>query len=254
MTLFYVFLSSVVEGLTEFLPVSSTGHLIILNHLFNINSTPLLSSFDIFIQLGAILAIVNLYYKELLEDKKQILNLLASFIPTAIVGLIFYPFIKSYLLDNIVVTTSALFVGGLIIFILPINKVNKKDLSYFDYFKIGLFQSLSIIPGTSRALMTIIGGLYSGLNLVEAIKYSFLLAIPTIGAATALDLFKNREIIFSDSESVKLFVIGFLISFITAKLTVNAFLNFSKKNGLRFFGFYRLALSAVLLILFILPL
>jgi undecaprenyl-diphosphatase len=254
MTIFYVFLSSIVEGLTEFLPISSTGHLIILNHVFGIKSTPLISSFDIFIQLGAILAIVNLYYKELLADKKQLLNLLISFLPTAIVGLIFYPLIKNYLLGNITITATALLIGGIFIFFLPKNIIPKKKLSFLDYFKIGLFQSLSIIPGASRALMTIIGGIYSGLSLIESIKYSFLLAIPTIGAATALDLFKNRKIVFSDPQSIKFFLLGFLISFLTAKVTVNFFLNFSKKNGLRFFGFYRIALSLILLIFFILPL
>lgn len=249
----YILSASVIEGLTEFLPISSTGHLIILNHLFRIKSHALLTSFDIFIQLGAILAIINLYFKELLSNKQQIINLIVSFIPTAIIGLIFYPLIKNYLLDNITITTVTLFLGGLLIFLIPKSSSPSKKPSYLSYFKIGLFQSLSIIPGTSRALMSIVGGLYSGLNLSESIKYSFLLAIPTIGAATTLDLIKNRDIVFGNIQNIKIFIIGFFISYITAKITVTSFLNFSKKNGLKFFGFYRIILAFILLIFIILP-
>ena len=118
MSWFYIIIASLVEGVTEFLPISSTGHLIILNHLLKIKSSDLLSSFDIFIQLGAILAVVNLYYQELLKDKKQIFHLFTSFLPTAIIGLFFYPLIKNYLLDNIYITALSLLLGGIFIFFL----------------------------------------------------------------------------------------------------------------------------------------
>lgn len=253
MSWIYIFLASIVEGITEFVPISSTGHLIILNHILQIKDSPLVSSFDIFIQLGAILAVFNIYYQELLKDKKQLLNLLFSFFPTAIVGIVLYPLIKGFLFGNIIVTTISLFLGGLFIFILPLNKKPKANLSYFDYFKIGLFQSLSVIPGTSRALMSIAGGLYAGLGFAESLKYSFLLAIPTIGAATALDLFKNRTVLVENPQNFIYFVFGFLLSFITAKLTLQYFLKITKQKGLTPFGYYRIALAALLAFIFIFP-
>ncbi len=254
MSWLYIFLASLVEGLTEFLPISSTGHLIILNHLLQIKSSPLISSFDIFIQLGAILAIVDLYLKELLQNKKQIFNLLISFFPTAIIGLLFYPLVKGFLFDNIAVLVIALTLGGILIFFLPRVKSSKKQLSYFEYFKIGLFQSLSIIPGTSRALMTIAGGLYSGLDLAESIKYSFLLAIPTIGAATTLDLFKSRHVLLQSPQYFIYFLIGFVLSYLSAKFSVKFFLNLVKSKGLKPFAYYRIILAIIIFCLFILPL
>lgn len=249
MNWFYVIIASIVEGITEFVPISSTGHLIILNHFLQIKDSPLISSFDIFIQLGAILAVFNLYHQELLKDKRQIVNLIASFIPTAIVGLVFYPFIKSYLFGNITITALNLFFGGLFIFILPKNKELKTPLTIFNYFKIGLFQSLSVIPGTSRALMSIAGGLYSGLSFTESLKYSFLLAIPTIGAATALDLYKNRTLLVENPQNLVYFVVGFLLSFITAKFTLQFFLKTTKEKGLAPYGYYRLLLATSLVLI-----
>lgn len=253
MTWTYTALASLIEGITEFLPISSTGHLIILNHLLGVQESDLLSSFDIFIQLGAILAVVHIYYQEILQDKKIIKNILLSFIPTAIIGFTLYPFIKEYLLNNLPVTIFSLFAGGVLIFFLPKNPKTKNP-SAFDYFKIGLFQSVSVIPGTSRALMSIVGGLLSGLSLNESVKYSFLLAIPTIGAATALDLVKNRDFLLQNLSSAPYFIVGFILSFLVAKITIKFFLNLVKTKDFKIFGYYRIILSLLLILIFFSPL
>ncbi len=245
MSWIYTILASLVEGFTEFLPISSTGHLIVLNHLLKIQDSDIISSFNIFIQLGAILAVLNLYYQDLLKDKKILLNILISFIPTAIIGFTLYPLIKRYLLSNLLITTASLFLGGILIFLLP-KTTKSKEVNLLGYFKIGIFQSLSVIPGTSRALMSIIGGLFSGLNMEEAVRYSFLLAIPTIGAATGLDLIKNKEILLQNINLLPFFLLGFTLSFVTAKLTLKYFLGLVKNNSLKFFGYYRIALALLI--------
>lgn len=249
MTWTYTILASLIEGITEFLPISSTGHLIILNHLLGIKTSNLLSSFDIFIQLGAILAVVHLYYKDIIENKKIIINLIISFTPTAIVGFLLYPLVKNYLFDNLSIVSLSLFLGGIIIFLLPKNP-KTKNLTNIDYFKIGLFQSISIIPGSSRSLMTIIGGLLTGMNLNESIKYSFLLAIPTILAATGLDLLKNKDTLLQNTSSFPFFIVGFILSYLVAKLTIKYFLNLVKTNDFKLFGYYRIVLAILIIFIF----
>jgi len=170
------------------------------------------------------------------------------------VGYFFYPLIKGYLFNNITVICLTLLLGGIFIFWLPTNPKVKTKLTFLDYFKIGLFQSLSIIPGTSRSLMTIIGGLSSGMNLTESLKYSFLLAIPTIGAATALDLLKNKDMLLQSPQNSLYFIVGFFLSFLTAKLSINFFLNIVKNKGLKPFGYYRIILAFIIFCLSVLPL
>ncbi len=252
MSWIYTLLASLVEGLTEFLPVSSTGHLIILNHLHEFDSQNLVSTFNIFIQSGAILAVLARFFSELKNDKKLIVKIFSAFLPTAIVGLLLYPYIKSYLLDNIFIVALALIIGGVIILFLP-EKVSPKtisDLSLKQTFLIGLFQSISVIPGTSRALTSILGGLITKLSLQESIKFSFFLAIPTILAATLLDLLKSSDLLVQQANYAPHFLVGFTLSFFVAKFVVSTFLKvINQYKYFKYFGYYRIALGLLLLLI-----
>ena len=250
MNFFQVLILSVVEGITEFLPISSTGHLILVSDLFKIPQTEFQKSFEIIIQLGAIFAVIILYWRTILFKKEIWLKILTAFLPTAILGFTLYKIIKSYLLGNTWVTLSALFLGGIALIILEKiykddkNKLERVDqLSFKQAFIIGLFQSVSMIPGVSRAAATIFGGLFSGLKRKEAVEFSFLLAIPTMFAATGLDLVKNS---FSFTfDQWLLLIVGFIGAFITAIFAVKYFLRFIQKHTFTPFGIYRIILSLI---------
>lgn len=252
MTWTYVALSSLIEGLTEFLPISSTGHLIILNYFQKAINEELVSTFNIFIQSGAILAVISHFFLELNNSKKLIINIISAFIPTAIIGFLLYPFIKNYLLDNIFIVAIALIVGGIIILFLPENNSNKTiaNLNPKQSATIGLFQALSIIPGTSRALTSILGGLFVKLSLQESIKFSFFIAIPTILAATILDLFQSREFLIQQSRFLPHFIVGFILSYTVANLVVSTLLKVvNQYKYFKYFGYYRILLGIILLML-----
>ncbi len=249
-----VFLS-VIEGVTEFLPVSSTGHLILATKLLGITPTSFTKSFEIAIQLGAIASVVFLYAKSLIINKKLILVTLTAFFPTAVIGFLAYPLVKEVFLESTTITLASLFIGGLALIIIEklckyrdyptsINKIGFKQA-----FAIGLVQSISIIPGVSRAAATIFGGLFAGLTRQAAVEFSFLLAIPTMLAATALDLYKSAGQ-FSQANFLQL-TLGFVVSFFVALVSVKFLLAFIKKNNFVAFGVYRIILS-LLFLLFIL--
>ncbi len=241
---------SIIEGLTEFLPISSTGHLVLASKLLGITETNFLKTFEIVIQLGAIMAVVVLYMKKFLSSINLVKKIIVAFIPTAVVGFIFYPVIKNFLLGSSAVTLNALFWGGVaLIGVEWFLKRRKKEaqnfgeITYRRAFLIGTFQSFSVIPGVSRAAATIIGGLVTGLDRPTATEFSFLLAVPTMLAASALDIYKSREFI-SQTGSLTLFV-GTVLSFIFAMLSIKFLINFVKKHDFTWFGIYRIALSAL---------
>lgn len=252
-----MFLSSIIlgiiEGITEFLPISSTGHLILAEHILRIPTTEFLKSFDIFIQLGAILAVVVIYWKKVWQNRNLIGKLLAGFLPTAIIGLTVYKMIKQFFLGNSLVVLVSLFVGGVIIVAferwyknknLPIQKLTTlENISYTQAIKIGLFQSLAIIPGVSRSGATILGGLWLGVERQAIVEFSFLLAIPTMAAATGFDLLKSG-LNFSNIQWAYL-AVGFVASFITAYLAVKFLLNYIQKHDFTAFGWYRILLSVI---------
>jgi len=253
MDLLQALLLSIVEGITEFLPISSTGHLLLATNFLKIPQTEFVKSFEVIIQLGAVLSVVVLYWKKLVGNFKLWKNIIAAFIPTAVVGLVFYDFIKAVLFENILVVVAALFVGGIILIIIEklfkekdfaIDSVDKLTLK--QSFLIGIAQSFSVIPGTSRAASTIIGGLLVGANRKVAVEFSFLLAIPTMMAATGLDLVKS-EFNFSSNE-LMILGIGFIGSFITAMLVVKWFIKFVQTNNFFWFGVYRIVLALIFLL------
>lgn len=256
MNFLHVLVLSAIEGLTEFLPISSTGHLILASKLLGITESDFVKTFEIVIQLGAILAIVVLYFKKFLSSWNLIKKLMVAFIPTAIVGFTLYPLIKGVLLGSSSITLNALFWGGVAIigveWFLKKYKVRRDSItSWAKYIEptykqaliIGTFQSISVIPGISRAAATIIGGRLMGLNRETATEFSFLLAVPTMIAATGLDVWKSREMITSGG--VLTLFAGSVLSFFFAILAVKFLVNYVKKHDFTSFGIYRIALSVL---------
>lgn len=243
----------IVEGLTEFLPISSTGHLILASHLLNIPQTDFIKSFEITIQLGAILSVVVLYWKSLLLNLKILKRLLVAFIPTGIIGLLLYRLFKQVLLGNETIVLVSLFLGGIFIvlferFYPKKEKIGKiEEIPYKHCALIGIFQSLSIIPGVSRAAPTILGGLAIGMNKRTIVEFSFLLAVPTFLVATGYDLLQSMgEFSFSQ---INLLVVGFIASFLVAILAIKSFLNYVKSHDFTLFGVYRIAIALLFWIL-----
>ncbi len=247
---------SIVEGLTEFLPISSTGHLVLTSEILQVKQTEFVKSFEIIIQLGAILAVVFLYWKRVMTNFRFWPKLIIAFIPSGVVGLTLYKLIKSLLLGNSYVTLLALFLGGVLLIIL--EKIYKEQdhhlsnieqISHQQAFLIGLCQSVSIIPGVSRAGATIMGGLFLGLKRTTAVEFSFLLAIPTMFAATSLDLIKSN-LSFTANE-YNLLIAGFIGSFITAIFAVKFFLKFVATHSFIPFGIYRIVLALLFWLLIV---
>lgn len=242
---------SIIEGITEFLPISSTGHMILASDLMRIGQTDFVKSFEIFIQLGAIFAVLVLYWKKVFAGIQYWGRILAAFVPTAVIGFGLYKVVKSYLIGNTVVVLVSLFLGGTALIVLEryYSKRERKlkdirDLSYPKAMIIGLVQSLSIIPGVSRAAATIFGGMFVGLGRKDAVEFSFVLAIPTMFAATGLDLLKSSHN-FTTQQFVIL-TIGFFGAFITAIISIKFLLSFVKNHTFVPFGVYRIILAAVM--------
>lgn len=244
MNFFQAIILGVVEGITEFLPISSTAHLILASDILEITQTDFIKSFEIIIQLGAILAVVLLYWKTLWK-METIKKLMVAFIPTGILGLIFHKIIKINLLGSLGVILWSLFLGGILLIIFEKWHKDKENYSedvssitYKQCLCIGLFQSIAMIPGVSRSAATIIGGLALGLKRRTIVEFSFLLAVPTMLAATGLDLFNNARN-FSLNES-HLLVVGFTTSFIMAIMGIKFLLAYIQKRSFITFGIYRI--------------
>jgi len=256
MSIIHTLILSIIEGITEFLPISSTGHMILASTLLKIQETDFVKSFEIIIQLGAILAVLILYWKKLLLNKKTLVNVIIAFLPTAFVGLILYKFIKNVLLGNPWIVVWSLGIGGVLLILLEIfhkeqaiEKGTMNDMTPLQSFLIGCAQSLSVIPGVSRAAATIAGAMLTGMKRAEAVEFSFLLAIPTMAAATGLDFVKSAKH-FSGSQ-YELLGIGFFVAFLTALIVVKWFIGFIKKSTFIPFGVYRIfiAIAFVLIVL-----
>jgi undecaprenyl-diphosphatase len=244
----HVFIFGIVEGVTEFLPVSSTGHLMLTAKILQISQSEFVKSFEIVIQLGAILSVAVLYWQRLIRGYEIWKRLFVAFLPAALIGAVLYSFIKRYLLGNSNVVLWSLFLGGFFLIIFEMLYREKPsaadDLEAISYPKaliIGLFQSVAMIPGVSRAAATIIGGLVVGLKRKTIVEFSFLLAIPTMLAAAALDLFKSANVF--KPEQFVLLGAGFLVSFFVAIIAIKFFLAFIKRHNFIFFGVYRMIVA-----------
>jgi undecaprenyl-diphosphatase len=245
---------AVVEGITEFLPVSSTGHTILAATLLNVAQTPFVKSFELSLEFGSILAVVALYWRFFL--KLEVLKrLIVAFIPTGIVGLLIYRFFKDVLFGNLQIVLWALLLGGIFLILFELRYRQRSDIDaiakipYKHCLLIGLFQSIAVIPGVSRSAPTIMGGLALGMKRETIVLFSFLLAVPTMIAASGYDLL-NSYSQFSSGQ-VNILLVGFATSFLVAIPSIKLFLNFIKKNNFIPFGVYRIALVALFFLLVI---
>ncbi len=245
-------LLAIIEGLTEFLPVSSTGHMILASSAMKIHEDEFVKTFEIFIQLGAILAIASMYIKRFLQGIEIYTKLLVAFIPTAIIGFLAYDFIKAYLFNPVVVSIS-LILGGIILIWIDkrvISTESKVDtlenIPFKNAFYIGLMQCLSMIPGTSRAAATIIGGVFNKLDKKQATEFSFLLAIPTMLAATGYDLLKTP--VNFDNHEITMLTVGLIFAFVSAWFAVKIFLKIVENYGFKHFGYYRIIIGLIFLL------
>ena len=250
MNMLQVLIFGIVEGITEFLPISSTGHLILTAKLLGVIQSEFIKSFQIAIQLGAILSVVVIYWDRLISGSKIWKRLLVAFMPTALIGALLYKIIKKYLLGNNQVVLWSLFIGGIFLIIFELFYRQKEkgageipDISYRQALTIGLFQSIAVIPGVSRAAATIIGGLVVGLKRKTIVEFSFLLAVPTMLAATALDLFQSARLF--KSEQFIFLGVGFIASFGVAIIAIKFLLVFIKRHNFISFGVYRIIIALV---------
>jgi len=256
MAFFHALILGIVEGLTEYLPISSTAHLIITSSFLKIPQSDFQKFFEVFIQSGAVLAVVVLYFRYVLKNRQIIGQLTISFIPTAIVGLLLYKVIKNVFFNSVILVISTLGIVGLgfivVEWLIKKNKIrltkNINQLNAVEATLIGLVQSLAVIPGVSRSGIVTVGMMIMGYERDEAARYSFLLAAPTILGASVYDLFKTRSILMSTNQYLPLFV-GFITSFLVAYLVMKWFVMFLQKNTLIPFGIYRIGLAIILLFL-----
>lgn len=251
MNLIQTIILSIIEGVTEFLPISSTGHLILVSNLLKIEQTEFVKSFEIIIQLGAVLAVVVIYFRKLVLSLNWDLykKILVAFVPTILFGLFGYKYIKMYLIGNTSVVIWSLLIGGVAMLLFEhFHRPANKKINLYSYILIGLFQVLSMIPGVSRAFATIFGGMVVGMKREEATEFSFFLAIPTMFAASVLDLIKTDPAVWSNN-NISTLVIGFIVSFITAYIVVKWLIKFVQTHDFKIFGWYRIVIAGLLLIL-----
>lgn len=262
MQMIHAVILGIVEGVTEFLPISSTGHMMLAGKLMNLEQTEFLKSFEVAIQLGAILSVVVLYRKKIFKQRTLFWKIMAAFIPTAILGALLYRIVKTYLLSSVTVVLWSLLIGGIAIIAFerifqkkkdrssgPANEIELENITYRQCAYVGLFQSLAMIPGVSRSAATIIGGMSLGISRKAIVEFSFLLAVPTMCAATGLDLLKSSCAL--TSRQYILLSVGFFFAFVTAMAAIKFFIKFVQNNSFVSFGIYRIVLSIIFWALFL---
>lgn len=246
---------AIVEGLTEFLPVSSTGHMVITTGLLGIKSTDFVKLFTVCIQLGAIAAVVVMYFKRFFQSVNFYFKLLVAFIPAAIAGLLLSKKIDE-LLESPLGVGIALFVGGIIFLFVDKwfkrEKIKSTDeMTYFQAFKVGLFQCIALIPGVSRSGASIIGGLAQKMTRRAAAEFSFFLAVPTMVAATGkklLDFYKEHGM--PSGDEIKVLALGNVVAFVVALLAIKFFIEFLTRYGFKLFGWYRILAGGLIILLY----
>jgi undecaprenyl-diphosphatase len=248
-------LLAIIEGLTEFLPVSSTGHMIIGSSIMGIASQDFVKLFTICIQLGAIISVIVLYYKNFFQSKDFYYKLAIAFIPSAILGKLFSDYIDM-LLETPLGVAISLLVGGILL--LFVDKWFNKNIIHHTAeinrptaLKIGFFQCIAMIPGVSRSGATIVGGMSLGLSRKTAAEFSFFLAVPTMFAATAYKLYKFiKQSGLPTNNEIMILAIGNLVAFIVGLIAIKTFIGFLNNNGFKLFGWYRILVGSILLIMY----
>lgn len=255
MNFLYSIILGAIEGFTEFLPISSTAHLLLFSKIFNLSHLYFLKTFVIFIQSGSILGLLFIYWRKFFSDLEKLKKVIFSFIPTSIIGFLFYKLIKNVFFNEILIVLAALFIGGVLIIIFEfyyqkkmISKNVSDKISYKQAFLIGLGQSLALIPGVSRSAATILTGLFLGIDRRTIVDFSFLLSVPVIITASLYDLYVNFN-----SFTLKEFdflIAGFLASFVFSIFAVKFLINFIKNHSFVLFGVYRIIFAIILGIYF----
>ncbi|MCE3251922.1 MAG: pyrophosphate phosphatase [Cellvibrio sp.] len=256
--IFKAIIMGIVEGATEFLPISSTGHLIVVGDLIGFHNDGRV--FEIAIQLGAILAVVVEYRQKFTrvalgmfndsQSQRFIANLLIAFLPAAVAGVLFISLIKTYLF-NVITVATMLILGGLVILWAErrqhqVRVTDVDQMTWLDALKVGLFQVLAMVPGTSRSGSTIIGGLFIGLDRKVAAEFSFFLAVPTMVAATIYDIYKHRDLL--ELGDVPMFAAGFVTAFISAWIAVRTLVRYVANHSYEIFAWYRIAFGLIILL------
>lgn len=243
----------IIEGITEFLPISSTGHMVIASSFMGISESDFTKAFEVIIQFGAILSVLVLYWRRFLPNWNFYKKLFVAFLPTAIIGFIVKD-VVDHLLESVQVVAWSLILGGFVLvwsdkIFAHLTAVGRKtsDLTYKDSVKLGLFQSIAMIPGVSRSGATIMGGLFLGMQKKEAAEFSFFLAVPTMAAATLYKLLKIYKTIQHDQ--IGILAMGTFVSFIVAMIAIKFFMGIVTRYGFRGFGYYRILLGIVILVL-----
>ena len=242
---------AIIEGITEFLPVSSTGHMIIASSFFGIAHEDFTKLFTIVIQLGAILSVMVLYFKRFFQTLDFYFKLLVAFIPAVVLGLLFSKKIDT-LLESPVTVAVSLLLGGIILLKVDdwFNNSSETEITYAKAFKIGLFQCIAMVPGVSRSGASIVGGMSQKLARTSAAEFSFFLAVPTMLGATlkkCYDYYKDGFVLSHDQ--INMLIIGNIVAFIVALLAIKTFIGFLSKNGFKIFGYYRIVAGIVLLLI-----
>lgn len=249
MTLWDAIILAIVEGITEYLPISSTGHMILASAFMGLESTPFTKLFIVNIQLGAIVSVLVLYYKRFFQGFDFYLKLFVAFLPAAAIGFLLGDFIDG-LLENVTVVAITLILGGIVLLFAdqwfnPTKPDN--EISWLKALKIGFFQCIALVPGVSRSGATIIGGMVNQLDRKTAAEFSFFLAVPTMLAATGYKLLKSYKIL--ESSHISLLLVGNVVAFIVAMVAIKFFIGILTKYGFKFFGYYRIILGGAILIL-----
>ncbi len=249
MTVIEAIIIAIVEGITEFLPVSSTGHMIITQELLGMEIDDFVKAFTVNIQFGAILSVVVLYWKRFFQSLQFYYKLFVAFIPAAVIGFLAGDFIDS-MLESVVVVAVMLVLGGVVLVFVDkwFNKpAADQTVTYPTAFKIGLFQCIAMIPGVSRSAATIIGGMTQKLDRKTAAEFSFFLAVPTMFAAAGYKLMQNYQTI--TAENIDILLIGNAVAFVVAIIAIKSFISFLTKYGFRVFGYYRILVGLAILIM-----
>ncbi len=251
MDFFQAIILAIVEGITEYLPVSSTGHMIIASSIMGIASNDFVKMFTVAIQFGAILSVIVLYWKRFFQTLDFYFKLAVAFLPAAVLGFLLNDFIDS-LLENVVVVAITLLLGGIVLLFVDkwFKQKEEDEVTYKKALTIGFFQVIAMIPGVSRSAATIIGGLSQKMGRKAAAEFSFFLAVPTMFAATAYKMLKFHKEVGFTSDNLPLLLIGNVVAFIVALIAIKGFISYLTKNGFKIFGWYRIVVGTIILVLY----
>jgi undecaprenyl-diphosphatase len=253
MSIIEAIILAIIEGITEFLPISSTGHMIIGSSLMGIAAHPFTKMFTVAIQLGAILSVVVLYWKRFFQSFEFYFKLFVAFLPAAVIGFLLKDYIDA-LLERVDIVGYMLLLGGIFFLFMDKifdNQVKEDEVTYTKAIRIGFFQVIAMVPGVSRSAATIVGGLSQKLTKKTAAEFSFFLAVPTMFAATAYSMYKffHNGGTFGKAEVTAL-AIGNIVAFIVAMIAIKSFITFLTKHGFKVFGYYRIIVGLLILILY----